>query len=122
MARSKIAGITGVLGDLMSPSQSPAVSPKGEGIPPHSDAAPTETHRSGPSPPRPRKSARVGRPPRSAVGCSRPKEKVTLRISSELIAEYRDWSWEARCQLGELVEQALVAYRRNGSLRRESTD
>ena len=25
--------------------------------------------------------------------------------------EYRDWSWEERCQLGELVERALSQYR-----------
>ena len=36
---------------------------------------------------------------------------MTLRIDAELIAQYRDWSWEERRQLGELVEQALRAYR-----------
>ncbi len=35
----------------------------------------------------------------------------TLRIARDLIAEYRDWSWEARCQLSELVERALATYR-----------
>ena len=40
----------------------------------------------------------------------RSKQKVTLRVPSELIDEYRDWSWEARCQLSELVEQALLTY------------
>ena len=41
------------------------------------------------------------------VSHMRRKEKVTLRIPNDLIAEYRDWSWEARSQLSELVEQAL---------------
>ena len=41
------------------------------------------------------------------------KDKVTLRISSNLATEYRDWSWEARCSLSGLVERALVDYCRN---------
>jgi uncharacterized protein (DUF4415 family) len=56
--------------------------------------------------------ARRGRPPGKASGKSPPKEKVTLRVRAALLAEYRDWSWEKRCQLGELVEQALAEYRR----------
>ena len=39
-----------------------------------------------------------------------PKEKVTLRITSTLVASYRDWSWEARSQLSQLVERALADY------------
>ena len=35
---------------------------------------------------------------------------MTLRVSCELIAEYRDWSWEAKCQLGELVERAPLTF------------
>ena len=38
---------------------------------------------------------------------------LTFRIPCEPVAAYRDWSWEARCQLSELVEQALVAYRKS---------
>ena len=41
-----------------------------------------------------------------------PGDTVTLRIDAELISDYRDWSWEKRCQLGELVEHALADYRR----------
>jgi hypothetical protein len=58
-----------------------------------------------------RQRARVGRPNRTSARPSVLKEKVTLRVSSDLIADYRDWSWEARCQLGELVERALTNYR-----------
>jgi hypothetical protein len=53
---------------------------------------------------------RRGRPPGpSAV--AEPKEKVTVWITSTLIAEYRDWTWEARCQLSHLVERALADFR-----------
>ena len=41
-----------------------------------------------------------------------PKEKVTLRIGKGLMDEYREWSWDERCQLGELVERALAQYAR----------
>jgi len=40
---------------------------------------------------------------------------VTVRLSKELMDEYRDWSWEERCQLGELVERALGQYRKQRS-------
>ena len=117
MAPKTIGGINGVLGDLISLEPTPAASSKREqslpddrktgiaGIP---NVSPV------PSPPR----ARLGRPPGSSLQPAGPKEKVTLRIPCELIAEYRDWSWEARCQLGELVERALLTYlnaRRGGA-------
>ncbi len=57
--------------------------------------------------------ARRGRPLGRHDGLRSPKDKVTLRISSNLATEYRDWSWEARCSLSSLVERALVDYRRN---------
>jgi len=40
------------------------------------------------------------------------KQKVTVRIQSELIDCYRDWSWEMRSPLSHLVEWALADYRR----------
>lgn len=61
--------------------------------------------------------ARRGRPPKRAgeaapgLTSAADKEKVTLRLSKELMDEYREWSWQERCQLGELVERALVQYR-----------
>ena len=33
-----------------------------------------------------------------------------MRIATDVIAAYRDWSWEARSQLSHLVEQALTDY------------
>jgi uncharacterized protein (DUF4415 family) len=55
--------------------------------------------------------ARRGRPPGKKAGEGANKEKVTLRLGKELMDEYRDWSWDEHCQLGELVERALIQYR-----------
>ncbi len=60
----------------------------------------------------PRSLARRGRPAGKHQGGPR-REKVTLRVDAELIADYREWSWKRRCQLCELVEDALRAYRRS---------
>ena len=57
-------------------------------------------------------SARLGRPPGKPGDGRSPKEKATVRISSSLIAEYRDRSWEARCSLSGLVERAMIEYQR----------
>ena len=110
MAKKTISCISGVLGELISPE------PENKGATPKESLAPRQrihevvTPETPPAPRRPR--ARVGRPPASNALPTSSKEKVTLRIPSDLIAEYRDWSWEARCQLGELVERALTARRR----------
>ena len=108
MAGKTIGGISGVLGELISPSV-----PKESNRPVQSrierqavKSANTEQATSV-HPGR----ARLGRPPGKTSRHQCPKEKVTLRIPSSLVAEYRDWSWEARCQLSELVERALAAYR-----------
>jgi len=57
----------------------------------------------------PRVVARRGRPPGKTAAAA-PREKFTVRIATELIANYRDWSWQARSQLSHLVEQALKDY------------
>jgi hypothetical protein len=54
--------------------------------------------------------ARRGRPAGKQTSASSPTEKVTLRISRCLVADYRDWSWDARCHLSHLVERALADY------------
>ena len=66
--------------------------------------------------------ARVGRPPGVANGSRSQKEKATMHINAALLDFYRDWSWEARCNLGELIERAMVAYRarRNRAADRKS--
>jgi uncharacterized protein (DUF4415 family) len=108
MATKTIGGISGVLGELISTAPVSTESPRQE----HASAPRQEPHPAGDlqsTGPRARR-ARLGRPPGNTRRETVPKEKVTLRIPSDLIAEYRDWSWEARCQLSELVEQALVTY------------
>lgn len=57
---------------------------------------------------------RQGRPPRKQ-SADAAKEKITVRITSSLIAEYREWTWEARCQLSQLVERAMTHYRERRS-------
>lgn len=117
----KLKGVGGVLGNLISP----------EPVTPEPQATPAEAVPAASPPPsvppaeeiRPRSStpssttrsrgARRGRPPGQKTGEGGDKEKITLRISKTLADEYRDWSWEERCQLGELVEKALIHYRRN---------
>jgi hypothetical protein len=54
--------------------------------------------------------SRRGRPLGKATSPALPKEKVTLWLSSPLVASYRDWSWEARSQFSHLVERALTDY------------
>ena len=102
MAKKPVSGVSGVLGELISPEPADAeTAPRKE---------PPATTPKAPIASRPQR-ARLGRPPGSSSRAAGPKEKVTLRIPSDLIAEYRDWSWDARCQLSELVERALAAYR-----------
>ncbi len=96
-----LEGIQGILGSYVTSSQSPVAS---QPVPePKQPLTPK---------PRKRQRARLGRPPGRSSQTTTSKEKATLRIDTQLMAEYREWSWEARCQLGELVERALADYRR----------
>jgi hypothetical protein len=109
--RTPIAGIGGVLGDLITRAPISEDPPQGaagaEPGPPPDSATPAMIDAYSNT----RPCTRLGRPPgRGALGTA-PKDKVTVRIATKLIAEYRDWSWEQRCQLGELVERALASYR-----------
>ena len=61
--------------------------------------------------------ARRGRPPGPPSVPTEARQKITLRLPTDLIAAYRDWSWEARSQLSYLVERALVHYRNRNSHR-----
>ena len=103
----KLAGIQGILGTYVtSPDHAQSVSDAKQGAQsPDPDERRPEKQRAS------RKPARLGRPSGKAKGISSRKEKATLRIEAELMADYRDWSWEERCQLGELVERALADYR-----------
>ena len=117
MAEKPFGGITGVLGEMISPSATPAASPGSERRWPPDRQSDSENGRKLQASSGLRR-ARVGRPPGSSLRHTGPKEKVTLRINSDLIAEYRDWSWESRCQLGELVERALTTCRESRRHRR----
>jgi uncharacterized protein (DUF4415 family) len=52
--------------------------------------------------------ARRGRPLGQPSAAAQPKTKVTLWLSSGLVASYREWSWEARSQFSHLSEKALA--------------
>lgn len=97
MTAKRIQGIDGVLGNLISAtSQETGRRPNVAQQPKHENP----------------QRARLGRPPGKSGDGRSTKEKATLRISSSLIAEYRDRSWEARCSLSGLVERAMIEYRR----------
>lgn len=126
-------GVSGVLGGLIgNPAprpiqeqpreqpvvvQEPPTEPKEET--PRQVAAPKRKEGRGEAE---RPKARRGRPPGTGRAGEGPVErkKVTLRIKSSLIDEYIEWSWSKRCQLGQLIEEALESYgnrerRRTGS-------
>jgi uncharacterized protein (DUF4415 family) len=120
MAAKQLKGVGGVLGSLLSPSSTQTVTPEPENKPAEpARSEQTESPAVSPAKARPsapaRTQARRGRPPGKKTGEVSEKEKVTLRLSKELMDEYREWSWEERCQLGELVERALTQYRKNRS-------
>lgn len=125
MAAKPLKGVGGVLGGLISSESAAPVSPEpsvrsasAESIAEPTDAANIEqaappAAKAKPRPPaQPKTHARRGRPPGRKAGEGGEKEKVTLRLSKELVEEYRDWSWDERCQFGELVERALSQYRK----------
>jgi uncharacterized protein (DUF4415 family) len=101
-----IRGVTGLLDQILSTTEC-ELADSGE-----NDSSTARTHgRTGSNDCRrvPRVVARRGRPSGKAVATAS-KEKVTVRIATDVIAAYRDWSWEARSQLSHLVEQALTDY------------
>jgi uncharacterized protein (DUF4415 family) len=120
MAAKQLKGVGGVLGGLLSPEPSthaplePAiVAAQAIAVEPENteQAAPPEPKAKLRHSAHPKNYARRGRPPGKKAGDGEGKEKVTLRLGKELMDEYRDWSWDEHCQLGELVERALIQYR-----------
>jgi len=95
-----MTGIGGVLGGLISD-----VTPK----PKTEQARPAMPKNSVKRQPRHGR-ARTGRPPGKEVSNRCRKEKLTVRIDADLVESYRDWSWDARCNLGTLVGQAMRHY------------
>jgi uncharacterized protein (DUF4415 family) len=119
MAKQPVAGISGVLGGLISsPSSAQRASDKptkAEHASSERTAEPVAESQPRAVPVRnaaPKATARRGRPPGRTTGSSPRKAKVTLRVDAGLMDDYREWSWAQRCQLGELVERALANYRR----------
>lgn len=106
MSTSQIRGVTGLLDQILSPNECRPADPGAN------ESSTTRIHVSrGSNDCRhvPRVAARRGRPSGKAAATAS-KEKVTVRIATDVIAAYRDWSWEARSQLSHLVEQALTDY------------
>ncbi len=97
-----MTGISGVLGGLIS-DDTPTPKP-----------GKTTRDRLGKS-----NHARAGRPPGKVSAKPQRREKLTVRIDAELVEKYRDWSWDARCNLGELVGRAMQRYLK---IRREGID
>jgi hypothetical protein len=111
MQTKAATGIPGLLDQLLSPNTSampartePRKAPKTQRpLPsPCRDEERAATRLSG---------ARCGRPAGQLSAPAEGRLKVTLRLPADLIAAYRDWSWEARSQLSYLVERALADYR-----------
>ena len=105
-------GVGGILEQLLTPvskgrahRQTPQVSGRGGDSPPKLPIGGSALER--------QTGARRGRPPGNLKTTKEPKQKLTVRINRDLIAQYRDWSWEARCQLSELVERALANYQQS---------
>lgn len=107
MSKTDGHGIVGLLDYILSSTHAATLPSTRTGYRP-------STSRSDPTAPlaadTPTVTARRGRPPGKSSLPTKPKEKVTLRITSSLVASYRDWSWEARSQLSHLVERASSAY------------
>ena len=110
MARKPISGVSGVLGELISEPQPEPPAPAAPSTIPLK-TPPNAAAKEKPSA-NTKSRARLGRPPGRQAEATTPKEKITVRIDARLAALYRDWSWERRCQLGELVERALRDYRK----------
>ena len=107
MSTPRIRGVTGLLDQILLTAECASADSRGAGSSTaglHGRTGSTDYTNE------PRVVARRGRPSGKAVAAA-PKEKVTVRIATDLIATYRDWSWEARSQLSHLVEQALKDYR-----------
>jgi hypothetical protein len=111
MSTPQIRGVTGLLDGILSPARPAAPNCGNKSQPKNTSPTNEPPSPSTPSFPVP---VRRGRPPGNGAPTS-PKEKVTVWITSTLIADYREWTWEARCQLSHLIERALADYRESCS-------
>jgi uncharacterized protein (DUF4415 family) len=109
MSDSKKAGIGGILDGILTTA---IISPKKAASNPTIKSPKPDTPHANESEEAKRIGARRGRPLGKGRESKEPKEKVTVWLDAKLIAQYRDWSWEARSQLSTLVEDALTDYRK----------
>lgn len=106
MSAPQVRGITGLLdGILSSANQTNPERPK-DGLPKKTACTASATASIDTTAITP---VRRGRPP-GTLTPSGPKMKLTVRVTGSLISHYRNWTWEARCQLSHLVENALADY------------
>lgn len=115
MSTPHIRGVTGLLNGILSPARPLVPDCSDAQRPRMNPSATVPMQRSTPQLP---VRVRRGRPPGKLLATAS-KEKVTVWISSALIADYREWTWEARCQLSQLVERALTDYRKSHSASRQ---
>src|SRR5207249_2258589 len=113
----KIGGLAGVLGHLTSDDGGvkPGPAPKEKKKTPPKTAAPAEpdpvrlrnAEKETPRPPREKLYARHGRLPGQVPDKNaEPKARVSVSVPASLLDEYRAWSWQMRCQLGDLIGRA----------------
>lgn len=105
MTKTDAHGIVGLLDHILSSTHASTLPTTRTGYPPSTSRLDSAAPQAAAAP---TVAARRGRPPGKSSVPTRPKEKVTFRITSTLLASYRDWSWEARSQLSQLVERALA--------------
>lgn len=109
MAAKRLAGVAGVLGSVVSaPHGESSQQSETDG---GNAVANPDRHQARRTLAKKRPKTRLGRPP-GPTRAERPeKRKATVWIKADVLDNYHDWSWDERCQLGELIERALVDYR-----------
>jgi hypothetical protein len=113
MKRLNDSGVIGILDRILTPENTPAPSNAPiPGVASGSETAPVVD--TGATASRPNTGIPVwrGRPPSKPGAAAAVKQKLTVRVDSELADSYRDWSWECRLQLSPLIERALKEYLR----------
>jgi hypothetical protein len=113
MKRLNDSGVIGILDRILSAEDSADSSrSRITAAPPLAESQPAMPDRS----PANCQNARIpvwrGRPPRKPLPAIADKQKLTVRVNSDLADQYRNWSWECRLQLSPLIEQALKEYLR----------
>lgn len=108
MKAGQVRGIAGLLDGILSSQPRPAHSRSDKAV--QSSLSADDTARAvPPAADSTRTAVRRGRPPGKGR-VVQPKEKVTVWIERNLLDSYRDWTWQARCQLSHIVERALADY------------